>query len=425
MVTKSKQKIKSQNVDDDPRMVAGILNKARDESELRQIKDDVLELERLGHRGSATANERRAAELVKSKLDDRGMPNRLETFRGSSSYGTCILTHLVLGLIGLATLPWSPLISVMASMTTLLSFLLETSGYPVGLSSIFSFRRSQNLVGEVAPSQAAKRRIVLCAHLDTQRTGWLWKSINVRRFAATIGRAPGFLKAPLFLFSLVLGSQTALGLFGGSTVVTNWFVISFALVYLFGIVIVGQWAFGPFVPGANDNATGVASALALVDRWQETNHEETELTVLFTGCEESGLVGAAKWTTRHAGELKRLPTVFLNLDTLGCGQQHFIQQECGLTGLVKNYPADMVDLCHSVAVEMDLECVEPISIPTQTDGLAFLERGYAGITITSSEAGNFIPNYHMLSDRSENLDFAAVGRATEFAWRVLLELEGI
>ena len=72
---------------------------------------------------------------------------------------------------------------------------------------------------------------------------------------------------------------------------------------------------------------------------------------------------------------------------------------------------------------MQLPFDMPHRIPTHTDGLAFLIRDVPGVTLTSSDSGIYVPNYHTLDDRSDRLDFEAVERATGFAWRILKRLE--
>jgi Iap family predicted aminopeptidase len=198
---------------------------------------------------------------------------------------------------------------------------------------------------------------------------------------------------------------------------------SFGFVYLVAIVMVASWSLGRFVPGANDNASGVAGLVILANRWTHFHHDGTELVVLFSGCEESGMSGAAAWARRHREELSKAPTVFLNLDTIGCRQLHFLKNECALHGLFLEYPEALLELCRSIAIEMGLEFTQPHPIPTHTDGLALLVRGLPGVTITSCGEDLLIPNYHLMSDRGSDLDFDAVYRAIEFAWRLLRELE--
>jgi len=396
------------------------------EKELLQIKQIVNDLESFGHRGSATDQERLAAEYIADKLQSLGITAELENFRGHNSYGLRILVHLVAGLVALILFFWWPLFSITLSLLTLISWGLEMSSFAYPFSNLFMGRPSRNVVGKVAAAKRRRRRIVLVAHLDTQRTGWIWGTGRIRAFLTTLGFAPGPLKAPLFLITMVLMSQIALGLLAGLTESggsVNLWGILFALVYLAAIGLVSQWAFGSFVPGANDNASGVAGLVVLANRWTHFRHDGTELVVLVSGCEESGLSGAAAWARRHRQELAEVPTVFLNLDTIGCQQLHFLMNECALHGLFLEYPEVLLELCQSVAMEMGLEFTQPHPIPTHTDGLALLVRGLPGVTITSCGEDSLIPNYHLMSDRAANLDFHAVYRASEFAWRVLMELE--
>ncbi|MFT5302696.1 MAG: hypothetical protein ACI87E_001387 [Mariniblastus sp.] len=398
----------------------------RDEIELIQLKDTVGQLEQLGHRGSATKNERFAADLLLEQLESRSIDCELEAFCGQSSYGSRILIHLVLGMFGLGILFWIPVVSLLISLVALVSFLAETLAFPIGVSSLLSMGRSQNVVGRISATKTARRRIVLCAHMDTQRTGWIWNASRVKNFTSTLGLAPGPLKAPLFLLTLVLVVQLALAVLviaGLFEMEMSVLVIPFGFFYAFAMLLVGQWSIGAFVPGANDNATGVACVVALASRWGRTQHDETELVVLFTGCEESGSIGASSWAQRHSQELAQVPTVFLNLDTLGCRQLHYLKHECALNGAILEYPQPLLELCQTVAHEMRLEFTLPHRIPTQTDGLAFLVRGIPGITLTSSESGIFVPDYHLMSDRFEKLNFVSIQRATDFAWALMIELE--
>jgi hypothetical protein len=403
------------------------------DSETKLLEETIVELEALRDRGSATENERRAARLVESHLAGRHLEVNLESFRGHNSYGGRILVHLVAGLLALSLLFWAPLISCLLSLTVFVSFILETTSFSAGLSRLLPGNApSQNVVGRVPAAKQLRRRIVVTAHLDTQRTGWIWNSRRLKTFTSVLRFAPGPLRAPLILLTVILLAQTILAALAsqnlfdvgpGFVVEPNWFFLLLALFYVAGIIVTGQWSVGKFVPGANDNATGVASALALANRWTRTEHDETELVVLFTGCEETGSMGAASWIGRHGQEVAQVPTVFLNLDTLGCSHLRVVKDECALNGLMLEYPDALLDLCQSVATKMGLEFTEPISIPTQTDGLAFLVRGIPGITVTSTEEGIFIPNYHLMSDRIGNIDLSSVCRATGFAWRILIELE--
>ena len=57
---------------------------------------------------------------------------------------------------------------------------------------------------------------------------------------------------------------------------------------------------GEDVPGASDNASGTAVALQLAAECAAAPLDHTEVDVLITSCEESGLLGAQAYARRHA-----------------------------------------------------------------------------------------------------------------------------
>src|SRR4051794_41871837 len=72
---------------------------------------------------------------------------------------------------------------------------------------------------------------------------------------------------------------------------------------------------GQEVPGANDNASGAAVAAQLAAECAERPLEHTEVRLLVTSCEESGLLGAQAYARAHEHEARH--TTFLNFDTVG------------------------------------------------------------------------------------------------------------
>ena len=78
---------------------------------------------------------------------------------------------------------------------------------------------------------------------------------------------------------------------------------------------------GATVPGASDNATGVAAVLALVRparRRPAARHRGR--SPCCPGCEESGMGGMAAWLRAEGTPLDPASTLVLGLDTLGAGE---------------------------------------------------------------------------------------------------------
>jgi len=384
----------------------------------------VRDLEAPGHRGSATANEELAADYLVQELNQIGVEAQKEFFRSYSSYGARILTHMFVGVLGLALLPWSAASSMLLSAVALVSFQAESITRFRLLSRLLPTSQSCNVVGRIpAASGQAARRVVLCAHIDTQRSGLIWSALFVRPFSYIFARVPGPVRAPLFSLTLALSVQLVLGgLILSGVVLTNLVVIGLAVYYAGALVLVGQWSIGKFVPGGCDNASGVAAALVLASRWRQQPRADVELVVLLPGSEEVGSLGAAAWLDAPQSELTAIPTCFLNLDTLGYGAPHCITTSCSLSGPQFRYPASLLRRCAAIAERLGLSCAVGHSPPTPTDGLAFLARGYPGLTIMTYQKGFFVPNLHQCSDTAERMDFDIAAAATDFAWEVTKDL---
>jgi hypothetical protein len=196
------------------------------------------------------------------------------------------------------------------------------------------------------------------------------------------------------------------------------------LAYAVLTVILVQWSFGRPVPGAADNASGVAAVLALTEAWLAGPRpaDDVELVVLLTGCEECSLLGAAAWADRHRAELRSRPTVFLNIDGVGMGPPRFLGAEVPAAGLPLRAPDWVLEQCAAVAAEQGLSDAGPHALPGPTDTLAFLARGLPGVTIVGFRNGYVLPHYHTMQDTSTNMDFDEALAGVRFAQAVLWRL---
>ena len=172
------------------------------------------------------------------------------------------------------------------------------------LSDRLARRPSVNVLGHVPSAGPTRRRVCLCGHLDTTRSGLMFhprvartsppcfRSRRSRRWRLRPGRCCGGFRGG----RAIRGA----GLAG----------IAFALAMLLERELRGE-----DVPGASDNASGTAVALQLAAECAAAPLAHTEVDVLITGCEESGLLGAQAYARRHT--LRAAETTFLNFDTVG------------------------------------------------------------------------------------------------------------
>ena len=143
-----------------------------DEPSRQRYVDRVRALAGLGHRGSGTSLEARAAGYIARQWAASGLEPRLQPFDGARSLGQRIGVHVLVALVG-ALLLWShPLVGGLLGLAALISVGLEhTWGIPV-LGRFLIGAPSQNVVATVpARSGVPRRRVVLVGHYFGTRSG--------------------------------------------------------------------------------------------------------------------------------------------------------------------------------------------------------------------------------------------------------------
>ena len=241
----------------------------------------------------------------------------------------------------------------------------------------------RNVVVLVPAAGEPRRTLVLIAHHDTQRAGLVWAPALHRPGAAHRLKSrsiPPYL-APAAL-AVALRARPLLGL---------WLALSV------------EQALRGHVPGANDNASGVAAAIALVERWRAEPLPDTEVVVAFVGCEESGMLGARAFFAQHRFDPET--TLVLCLDTLGCGRPIVLEAEHAL-------------LRHRYA-QRDLALVGPEverwTIGGWTDALQAKLAGLRALSLLSIGPEGLFTHYHHPSDVPEHVDFDSVRACAEMA----------
>jgi Zn-dependent M28 family amino/carboxypeptidase len=166
---------------------------------------------------------------------------------------------------------------------------------------------------------------------------------------------------------------------------------------------------GEDVPGANDNASGVAVAAQLAIERVAEPLEHTRLVFLATGCEESGLLGSQAFL--RARDTRGW--LFVNLDNVGGDATlRYVTRE----GVGIRWDADplLVALAGRIAEERPELGLEPSDGPIGLtyDASPVLARGGRAITFVAGDRGA-IPNYHWPTDTTSNVEPRALARALE------------
>jgi hypothetical protein len=380
--------------------------------EFRLVVDPLREIDALVEydgRWPGTDAERRAAGHLVERLRALGREAELEPTRVRPGYPLTHLLHALLGIAGSVVSVRSPLIGVLLVLFAAVSTFGDLTGSFFLIRRLTPGRASQNVVSREDGGKPGL--LVVSAHYDAARTGAVFSRRSLER-TATLGKlirrpigpfAPSFwsLVAILVCCLLRLISVDPLPLI----------VVQFAatVVLIVSVPLLADIALSGVVPGANDNASGVATALRLAERFGGGSLQHFDLMVLLPGAEEGFLLGMRAWLRRHKKELDRGSTVFLNIDTVGHGTVRW-QTKSGFIFPLSFHPT-LLGLCDELAEEHNARGV-PMRVIA--DAYAARSAGFPAISISCLNAMDYVPTYHQYSDTPENVDIDALDRAYHF-----------
>ena len=278
-------------------------------------------------------------------------------------------------------------------------------------------RASQNVVSEEGGEKPGV--LVLVAHYDAAHTGGVFSEAAVRRRArigAWLRRPFGPLEVFFYAQLLLLACLIARSVLPDSDLVSYaQFVPTVLLIVAVPLLL--DVAMGGVAPGANDNASGVATVLRLLER-NGGRLRHFDLWAVFPGAEEAQALGMRAWLRRHRRDLDRKATIFLDLDKVGFGTVRFARRE-GLV-LPPLYDRRLRSLCEDIAAADRARSGGPRYVAraytarTAGDAAAARARRFRAVSVTCLNALDFYPWYHGPGDVPERIDDAALDRAFGF-----------
>jgi hypothetical protein len=309
---------------------------------------------------------------------------RIESFRYQSSWAWRAVPHFVAGLLGRRLL----------ALAALISFDADQSGRCQWLRHVVPGGEGANVVARVPAAGRRARTLVLVAHHDAAQTGLMWRHPWLTGIQFSRDVVPPFAGGPELGLALVALGFRRLG------------AVQLALA-LYGALDVAR---SPTVPGASDNATGVAAVLELVERFAREPLDGTEVVALIPGCEESGMGGMAAWIRRQSLDPSR--TLVLGLDTLGAGEPVVLAAEGPPRW--KGCPPEKFTWADRGAARAGMAPPRRFTIGAWTDPVLALMAGLPAISLLSVCDGGFT-NYHLPTDTPDRVDWESVERCVRLA----------
>jgi hypothetical protein len=387
------------------------------EPDAASLRADVEALSAI-HRPSASPGERQAAEWLVARLAEHGAEARIEVEDGHGTYWWPLgLASAAGALAGVAALRGHRLIG--AALGALAAG-AAVDDLPLGsrrLRRALRRRPIHNVVAEIGPEDA-ERTIVLVAHHDAAHSGLLYHpaipEVLFRRFPGILERSN---TSPGLMWPVVGGpAAVTAGALTGSRLLTRLGAIVSAGSALTFLDIGVREA----VPGANDNATGVAALLAIAASLARRPTESTRVMLVSTS-EEATCEGMQAFCARHFGELPADRTFFLSLDTLGSPHLLVLRGE-GMLGIVE-YPRESIELVDGLAEELGIWLFPNLRLRNATDGVYPLNFGYQCASLCSCTELKQPGNYHWPTDTPENVDYGTLADAVRLTEAVVRRLD--
>ena len=381
------------------------------------LLEDVIELAgRIGPRGTGTSAEAAAADYVGRRLTEMSLIFEKHVFRSVPSQNVFPIAISLMSLFGAIVYPinWvvTRWLAVLFSLGAGLS-LWQTIRNAVlnPLRILLPKVTSQNIEARIHPKGKRLRKVILLAHLDTNRCRLIWQSLVVSSLV------------PMTWLTLAVPiCMSVLYFIGAMTGEMFWWWLSLPLAaYELGaLVTLLRDDRTPFSPGAHDNAASVAVALEVATHIVASPLNNTEVWLVFDGAEETDHAGIIDFLRRHGTELRK--AYFIGLEGLGSGELVYLTRQ-GVCAFYQPTP-DLVEVAELVAIKHPDFDFLPATMVAEDDIRSLRERGYHAICIAGRDPNTgILPRWHRPDDTPEFVSRVTMQRAANIIYALLEELD--
>lgn len=385
------------------------------EARLRQTIETLAAIDR----PACSAGEREAADWIATRLHELGYDARVEDELSYTGYARPMAALGGLGIAaGLATLRGRRVLGALLATAVAAGIAEDVSNGPRVFRRLTMRRRRTTNVVTSGGDASAGRTLVILAHHDAPPTGLLFHPEPPRRLAEIF---PDFVErtdTSLPLWWVGIAPQVLI--VAGAALRLRVLVrlgIGAALLATASVIDIAR---SRTVPGANDNLSGVAAAIAVAEALAKRPVEG--LRVLFASCGaeevlQGGIHGFAK---RHLASLPRDRTWVINLETVGSTRLGMLEGEGPI--VMEDFEPRFKDLVAEEAEAGGVSLRRGLRSRTSTDSVIPHRAGFPVATLTSITKWKSLANYHWPTDTPENVDYSTVAKAVSVTERVARRL---
>lgn len=370
-------------------------------------------------RPSASAGERRAAQMIAASLRERSCEADVEQELAHGSYwwplGLANLLALAGSLLAARRSPRAITAGALAAGVAAAAVWDDVGhGRRWFRRALLPQRPTWNVLGR-AGEDDAEQTVVFIAHHDAAHSGLVFHPalgrIGPRMFPRLHARAGQTLPilyavwlGPVLVCAGAVLRRRALRRVGSAL----------ASGTVLAMLDIGARA---SVPGANDNLAAVGVLLALAERLQRDPSPGVRVLLLSTGSEESFSEGMEAFLERHRDELPQQSTTFVCLECLG-GPELIVLEGEGMLRM-RDYSSSVRDDLAAAALAAGVAVTRGLRTVAASDALIALRDGYEVATLASIDETKLPLNYHWPNDLPELLHWETVDAALEVCERFL------
>jgi hypothetical protein len=367
--------------------------------------DPLPEIESLvEHAGRAPGSdaERRAARRLEARLRDMGRHAAVEPIEVRPSFTLTHLLHAAVAIVASVLSVSAPFPATALLLVTAASAYGDLTGRFQLARRLTPRRASQNVVSREDGGRPGT--LVLVAHYDAGRGGaaFGWRAAE--------GAFQGFFAA--IAVALLCAALRLVGV-DATPLTAVQFAATVALIV--SVPVLADIGLSGVVPGANDNASGVVTALRLAERYGG-DLDHFDVWVVLTGAEEGMELGMRAWLRKHRRRLAHKTTAFLCVDEVGAGSVRYARREGYLVPVAQN--RQLLELCDQIAEEDAADegryGARAYTARRATDAHAARVAGYPAVSVSCLDERDAAPHHHRESDTVENVDLDALDRAFRF-----------
>jgi len=384
---------------------------------MSKLLDDVQYLAgTIGPRGTGTPAEVAAADYVAKRLAHLELVPEKHSFRSVPSQNAfpiaisqiAVLAVLIYPLGGVITRGLASALSLIAGW--LLWQTIRNAPFNP-LMALLPKVASQNVEARLEPKGEPRRKVVLLAHLDTNRCRLVWQSLAVRNIEPMtwLTLAVPVCMGALYLVGAILG-----GMFWW------WLSLPLAAYELGAFITLIRDDRTPYSPGAHDNAASVAVSLEVATRLLTVPLQNTEVWFVFDGAEETDHAGTLDLLRRHGADLREAS--FFGLEGLGSGEIVYLTRQ----GICAPYhpTADLLAVTERVSKGRPELEFRPAQMLAEDDVRTLRGRGYRAIGIAGRDPQTgILPHWHRPDDTPETVSEETMQRAVDILWAMLKEMD--